>query len=629
MAFGTIEQAIDDIRRGQVRHRRRRRGSRERGRSHLRGAARHARDGQLHDQEGGRVDLPRADRRARRPARPRADERDEPRRVPHRYTVSIDASARFGVTTGISAQDRATTIRVAVDPTTVPATSAPRRPRVPAARARRRRAPARRATRRRRSISRGSPASTPAGVVCEILNEDGTTARRPQLEQFARRARPHLHHRRAARRAPAARTNGSCIASPKRGCRRRMATWHIVGYKNDVDEHEHVALVYGDVAGGEDVLVRMHSKCLTGDVFHSLRCDCGWQLDTAMEMIAEGRTRRRSSTSTRKGGASGCSTSSRRTSSRTAGADTVEANEQLGFKPDLRNYGIGAQILLDLGLASIRPITNNPRKMVGLEGYGLHVGRARADRPAGARRERRLPAHQARQARTPARVLTSTWRNSDGRIRRTPAERTAIRRRRQPVQPVDHRASSSTARSTRSCDTACRPTTSTSSGCRARGSCPIAARRLLRRERYDALVAVGAVIRGDTPHFDYVAGEASRGLADASTEFETPIGFGVLTCDNDEQARGARRRRARQQGLGRGARRAGDGRPVRSPRCRGRGLKRGRARASCRRSMRGTCAATSRSSASRTAGLGRPRGARRRASVRGTARATTSRAAAR
>ena len=135
----------------------------------------------------------------------------------------------------------------------------------------------------------------------------------------------------------------------------------------------------------------MHSKCLTGDVFHSLRCDCGWQLDTAMQMIAaEGRGVDR----VPRPGRAGHRPAQQAQGVRAAGpgADTVEANERLGFKPDLRNYGIGAQILLDLGLKSIRPITNNPRKIVGLEGYGLRVDERVPHRCADARRERRLPA---------------------------------------------------------------------------------------------------------------------------------------------------------------------------------------------------------------------------------------------
>jgi 3,4-dihydroxy 2-butanone 4-phosphate synthase/GTP cyclohydrolase II len=130
--------------------------------------------------------------------------------------------------------------------------------------------------------------------------------------------------------------------------------------------------VKGDVHDGEGVLVRMHSKCLTGDVFHSMRCDCGWQLDTAMAMV-EREGRGVIVYLDQEGRGIGLLNKLKAYELQDRGADTVEANEQLGFAPDLRNYGIGAQILLDLGLKSIRPITNNPRKMVGLEGYGLRI----------------------------------------------------------------------------------------------------------------------------------------------------------------------------------------------------------------------------------------------------------------
>ncbi|HKW10523.1 MAG TPA: bifunctional 3,4-dihydroxy-2-butanone-4-phosphate synthase/GTP cyclohydrolase II [Gemmatimonadaceae bacterium] len=286
------------------------------------------------------------------------------------YTVSIDASARFGVTTGISAQDRATTIRVAVDPDTT-ASDLRHGGHVFPLRAREG-GVLQRVGHTEAAIDLARLAGlTPAGVICEILSEDGSAARRPQLERFARDhditfitvaqlvahrlKTERLVHRVAEARLPT-----------------EHGPWRIVGYRNDVDQHEHVALVFGDIGDGENILVRMHSKCLTGDVFHSLRCDCGWQLDTAMAMIAvEGRGV--VVYLDQEGRGIGLLNKLKAYELQDHGADTVEANEQLGFKPDLRNYGIGAQILLDLGLHSIRPITNNPRKLVGLEGYGLRV----------------------------------------------------------------------------------------------------------------------------------------------------------------------------------------------------------------------------------------------------------------
>jgi len=287
------------------------------------------------------------------------------------YTVSIDASPRFGVTTGISAQDRATTIRVAVDPAAVPS-DLRRGGHVFPLRAREG-GVLQRVGHTETAVDLARLAGlVPAGVICEILNADGTASRRQQLEVFAeehgitfitvaqlvahRLKTERLVHRVAEARLPT-----------------DHGTWRIVGYRNDVDTQEHVALIYGDLGDGENTLVRIHSKCLTGDVFHSLRCDCGWQLDKAMEMIAaEGRGI--IVYLDQEGRGIGLLNKLKAYELQDRGADTVEANEQLGFKPDLRNYGIGAQILLDLGAKSIRPITNNPRKMVGLEGYGLRLG---------------------------------------------------------------------------------------------------------------------------------------------------------------------------------------------------------------------------------------------------------------
>jgi 3,4-dihydroxy 2-butanone 4-phosphate synthase/GTP cyclohydrolase II len=286
------------------------------------------------------------------------------------FTISIDADERFGVTTGVSAQDRAKTIRVAVDPKAVP--SDLRRPgHVPPLRARDG-GVLQRVGHTETAVDLARLAGlSPAGVICEILSEDGTSARRPELEKFAqeygltfitvaqvvahRLQTERLVHRIAEARLPT-----------------ELGNWRVVGYRNDVDKHEHIALVFGEVGPDDSVLVRMHSKCLTGDVFHSLRCDCGWQLDTAMKLIAkEGKGV--VVYLDQEGRGIGLLNKLKAYELQDQGIDTVEANERLGFKPDLRNYGIGAQILLDLGLKKIRPITNNPRKLVGLEGYGLTI----------------------------------------------------------------------------------------------------------------------------------------------------------------------------------------------------------------------------------------------------------------
>ncbi len=211
----------------------------------------------------------------------------------------------------------------------------------------------------------------PAGVICEILDDDGTMMRRPQLERFAQEhgltfvtvaqlVAYRLQHERLVHRVAQARLPTD------------FGEFHLIGYSNDVDHAEHVALVYGDVAQQEDVLVRMHSKCLTGDVFGSERCDCGWQLRSAMRAIVrEGRGA--IIYLDQEGRGIGLLNKLKAYELQDGGDDTVEANQRLGFAPDLRNYGIGAQILMDLGLSSIRVLTNNPMKLVGIEGYGLRI----------------------------------------------------------------------------------------------------------------------------------------------------------------------------------------------------------------------------------------------------------------
>ncbi|MEW6738333.1 MAG: bifunctional 3,4-dihydroxy-2-butanone-4-phosphate synthase/GTP cyclohydrolase II [Nitrospirota bacterium] len=285
------------------------------------------------------------------------------------FTVSIEA--KKGVTTGISAHDRAVTILTAINPQTKsediarPGHVFPLRAKPGGV--------LQRAGQTEGSVDLARLAGLyPAGVICEIMNDDGTMARVPQLMEFAERHRMKII------------TVKDLIQYRMRTERfvRRVATVQMpteyggdftaIAYANDVDPNVHIALVKGEIKPEDKVLVRVHSECLTGDVFGSKRCDCGDQLHKAMDMIRkEGKgvilyMRQ-------EGRGIGLANKLKAYELQDKGLDTVEANIKLGFKPDLRDYGIGAQILVDLGVRKMKLMTNNPKKIIGLEGYGLKV----------------------------------------------------------------------------------------------------------------------------------------------------------------------------------------------------------------------------------------------------------------
>ena len=482
------------------------------------------------------------------------------------FTVSVEA--REGVTTGISAHDRAHTIQVAIDPESRPRDLVqpghvfPLKSRSGGV--------LERAGQTEAAVDLARLAGlNPAGVICEVMNDDGTMARVPDLVAYC------------ARHGLSMITVADLIAYRRRhdklvervvstGLPTTFGDFQAIGYRSLVDDKHHVALVKGDVAGAADVLVRVHSECLTGDVFHSLRCDCGEQLESALSMI-EREGQGVLLYLSQEGRGIGLLNKLRAYRLQEDGLDTVEANERLGLPADLRDYGIGAQILVDLGLSSIRILTNNPKKIRGLEGYGLSVSgqipiehapnehnqaylRTKAERMGhtlhhqGLNLDEELLHSRARPRRARAAPAVTTFAIAVARFYEDLAERL--------VAGASARFAEDGHTDVEVFDVP------------GAFELPLAASYAARSGRFAGVACLGAVIRGDTDHYEHVCAETARGVMQVQLDTGVPCAFGVLTCETMQQALDARRRRQARPGTQRRRGRYHDGGAARAARAR-------------------------------------------------------------